>query len=58
MCEDGIFVLGTTFKVSGELSFAIWDHLKTQRCKLYKGCVKLDESLKATKLDVNLQMKQ
>ena len=21
MCEDGIFVLGTTFKVSGELSF-------------------------------------
>ena len=33
MFEDGIFVLGTTFKVSGELSFAIWDHLKTQRCK-------------------------
>ena len=60
MCEDGIFVLGTTFKVSGELSFAIWDHLKTQRCKLYRRMCerKLDESLKATKLDVNLQMKQ
>ena len=58
MCEDGIFVLGTTFKVSGELSFAIWDHLKMQ--SFTEGCVnrKLDESLKATKLDGNLQMKQ
>ena len=60
MCEDGIgnWEQLSKFLVSCLLQFGIIWRLKD--ASFTEGCVnrKLDESLKATKLDVNLQMKQ
>ena len=46
MCEDGIFVLGTTFKVSGELSFCNLGSFEESKMQSFtEGCVnrKLDK---------------